>query len=401
MNSLKKIWCRTFQTAFRIVLPILPYRKPEILPDASAVPGVLKKRGVRRVMLVTDKTIRRLGLTAPLEQFLSEAGIDCAVYDQTVANPTTTNAEEARALYLAEKCQAMIAFGGGSPMDCAKAAGARIARPHTSLYQMKGILKVIKPIPFLIAIPTTAGTGSETTLAALVTDPATQHKYTINDFPLIPRCAVLDASVTASLPPLIAATTGMDALTHAVEAYIGRSTTGETRAYALEAVRLIFRYIDKAWQGGDEEARHEMLKAAYLAGNAFTRSYVGYVHAIAHSLGGRYNTPHGLANAVLLPVLLEAYKEKIYGKLHRLAVAAGVSTPSASDQEGAEAFILALKAMQNRLGIPNTLSEIKAKDVPEMSRRADKEANPLYPVPVLYDARELEKFYFAVMEKEA
>ena len=177
-----------------------------------------------------------------------------------------------------------------SSIDCAKAVGARVAKPHQSLEKMKGILKVHKKLPLLIAIPTTAGTGSETTLAAVITDAESRHKYPINDFPLIPRVAVLDPKVTASLPPFLTATTGMDALTHAVEAYIGNSTTAGTRADALFAVKMIFENIDRAYtDGSDLEARKNMLLAAFSAGCAFSKSYVGYVHAVAHSLGGEYN----------------------------------------------------------------------------------------------------------------
>ena len=236
-------------------------------------------------------------------------------------------------MYLDNDCQAIIGFGGGSSMDCAKATAARIAKPHQSLAQMKGILKVHKKLPLLIAIPTTAGTGSETTLAAVITDAKTRHKYAINDFPLIPRYAVLDPKVTLSLPPFITATTGMDALTHAVEAYIGNSTTPGTRKNALDAVRLIFENLDTAYTDGQNiEARRNMLRASYFAGCAFTKSYVGYVHAVAHSLGGKYNVPHGLANAVILPMVLETYGDSITHKLRNLAVAAGLCDKNEDDK---------------------------------------------------------------------
>lgn len=280
-------------------------------------------------------------------------------------------------------------------MDCAKAVGARVAKPHQPLSRMKGILKVHKKLPLLIAIPTTAGTGSETTLAAVITDAQTRHKYAINDFPLIPRYAVLDPKVTVSLPPHITATTGMDALTHAVEAYIGNSTTPGTRKDALMAVELIFENLDQAFEDGTNiEARRNMLKASYFAGCAFTKSYVGYVHAVAHSLGGEYNVPHGLANAVLLPFVLEAYGEKIHKKLHRLAVAAKLADKDTPADEAAELFIDAIKDMKERFGIGNRIPEIREEDIPKLAHYADKEANPLYPVPVLMDEKELEEFYF-------
>ena len=400
MNVVKKAYCRTYQTVFKLALPVLPYRKPEILDGPNGTAALFKRKGIRRVLMVTDKSIRGFGITKPLEDKLKEEGIRCYVYDKTVANPTTGNVEEARLMYLKGNCQAIIGFGGGSSIDCAKAVGARIAKPRQSLAKMKGILKVHKRLPLLIAIPTTAGTGSETTLASVITDSRTRHKYPINDFPLIPRYAVLDPEVTRSLPRSLTATTGMDALTHAVEAYIGRSTTKDTRADATEAVRLIFENIfDACEDGNNMRARKNMLRAAYLAGSAFTKSYVGYVHAVAHSLGGRYNVPHGLANAVLLPHVLESYGESAYKKLHELAVVIGISTLQESDKAGAEKFIEAVKDMKVRLDIPDTIKEIRKKDVPRLARYAEKEGNPLYPVPKLMDAKELEKFYYEVMER--
>lgn len=201
-------------------------------------------------MIVTDAGIRALGLTDSLEKALQDHEIAYTIYDKTVANPTTDNVEEARSLYLQKGCDVIIGFGGGSSMDCAKAVGARIAKPRQSLNQMKGILKVHRRLPLLIAVPTTAGTGSETTLASVITDSKTRRKYAINDFPLIPKYAVLDPELTLGLPPFITATTGMDALTHAVEAYIGRSTTRDTRRAALMAVKLIFANLDTAYTDG-------------------------------------------------------------------------------------------------------------------------------------------------------
>lgn len=399
MFVFKKIYCRCFQQVFHIAIPFLPYRKPKVLGGIDELPALLHKKNVSSVMLVTDKSIRSFGITSHLEKLLESEGIGCAVYDSTVANPTTDNVEEARQLYLDNGCQALIGFGGGSSIDCAKAVGARIAKPKQTLEQMGGILKVRKKLPTLIAIPTTAGTGSETTLAAVITDSETRHKYPINDFPLIPHYAVLDPEVTRTLPPSLTASTGMDALTHAVEAYIGGSTTAGTRKDSIKAVQLIFKYIRRAYtDGNDMKARRQMLYAAYLAGSAFTKSYVGYVHAVAHSLGGKYNIPHGLANAVLLPHVLEAYGEAAENKLNKLAMAVGLSAYETEAAEGAAAFIEAIKQMKLDLNIPDVLPEIREADIPELSRYADKEGNPLYPVPKLMNAKELEQFYYCVMK---
>ena len=398
MNTLRKIYCRAFQKAFHIAIPFLPYRKPKIAGSVKELPEIIMRHKCTHVLIITDGGIMKLGLTRRLEKALKEAGIPYTIYDKTIANPTTVNVREALELYHKEGCDAIIGFGGGSSMDCAKAVGACAVKPNQSLAQMKGILKVHKKLPLLMAVPTTAGTGSETTLAAVITDADTRYKYAINDFPLIPRYAVLDPKVTLSLPPFITATTGIDALTHAVEAYIGNSTTIDTRRDALKAVKLIFENIDIAYEHGDNiQARRNMLHASFYAGCAFTKSYVGYVHAVAHSLGGQYNVPHGLANAILLPLVLREYGSCIDKKLHRLAIAAGLADKNTPDHEAAELFIRAIEEMKERFEIVNIVKEIQETDIPKLAHYADKEANPLYPVPKLMDASELEKFYYMLM----
>lgn len=398
MNIWKKIYCRCFQVSFRAALPLMPYREPHLIHGFTGVPKVLQKHHISRLLLVTDPGVYSLGLTRPLEQILEKSGITCTVYKDTVANPTSVNVEDAKNLYLKKHCQALLAFGGGSSMDCAKGVGARLARPKKSLAKMEGILHVMHRLPLLIAVPTTAGTGSETTLAAVITDADTHHKYAINDFSLIPHYAVLEPEVTVGLPPQLTATTGMDALTHAIEAYIGRSTTKQTRRAAIEAIQLIFQYLPKAYKNGsDRTARKEMLRASYLAGTAFTKSYVGYVHAVAHSLGGQYGIPHGLANSVLLPIVLEAYGSAAHKKLAHLARITGIST-SLIDSEAADAFISHIRAMNQSMGIPTTLPGIQDDDIPKLSAYADKEANPLYPVPILWDDKQLALMYHLVQE---
>ena len=380
-----------------MAMPLLPYREPKLLKDNDELIALLQEKQVKSVLLVTDKGIRGLGLTETLENQIKSNDIKLAVYDDTVANPTTKNVAEALDMYKSNDCEAIIAFGGGSAMDCAKATGARVVRPKKPLSKMKGILKVNKKLPLLIAIPTTAGTGSETTLAAVITDSETRHKYAINDFPLIPEYALLDANLTVGLPKFVTATTGMDALTHAVEAYIGRSTTKQTRDYALRAVKLIFENLETAYTDGTNlEARQNMLQAAYLAGLAFTKSYVGYIHAIAHSLGGKYNVAHGLANAIIMPYVLKKYGKKIFKKLWELGVYANLFDESTPIEVGAKYFIEKIENMNANMGIGTRIDEIKTEDIPFLAMTAEKEANPLYPVPVLYTAQQLEEIYFEV-----
>ena len=327
MNIFKKIYCRIFQTCFKLILPLLPYKTPKHISGMSKVPACLKKHSCKSVLIITDAGIRKLGLLKELVSALMSADITYTVYDKTVPNPTTDNVKEALDLYYLHQCTGIICFGGGSSIDCAKAVGICAVHPTKTLSQMKGILKVRKKLPLLIAIPTTAGTGR----------------------------------------------------------------------YARKAVKLIFENLPIAYSDGSNiNARENMLKASFYAGCAFTKSYVGYVHAVAHTLGGEYNVPHGLANAVLLPYVLEAYGEVIYNKLHELAIAAGISTPETPAEDAATAFINAIWQMQKDFAIGNKIAGINIRDIPRLAKLADKEANPLYPVPVLMGAKELEKFYYDV-----
>ena len=390
MFFLKAAYCRVFQGAFRLALPLLPYREPEIIPSCAELASVIVREKRTHPLIVTDRGIVHNGLLAPVAAALDAQQIPYAVYDKTQPNPTVRNVEEALALYNGQDCDCLIAIGGGSAMDCAKAVGARVAHPKKPVSRMKGILRVWRKLPPLIAIPTTAGTGSEVTLAAVITDGDRHDKYALMSFPLIPHYAVLDPALTVTLPPHLTASTGMDALTHAVEAYIGRSTTRETRRLALEATALVFGNLETAYvDGSNIVARRNMLHAAYKAGSAFSQSYVGYAHAIAHALGGQYGTPHGLANAIILPYVLEAYGPKAHRKLRDLGVAAGICTAADDPAQAAAKFIQAIRAMNARMGVPAALTGIVPADVPALAAHAEKEANPLYPVPKLMTAPEL------------
>ena len=394
MKLYKKIFCRTFQKVMHLSIPLLPYREPKLLNGNEEIINVLKDSKISCVMLVTGKRIRGHGLITPLEELLAKNNIKCTVFDNTLQNPTSDNVEEARLTYIDNNCEALIAFGGGSVLDCAKAVGARIVCPNKPLKKMQGLLKICRKLPLLIAIPTTAGAGSETTVAAVITDSDTHHKYVISDFCLIPHYAVISPEVTVSLPQNITATTGMDALTHAVEAYIGRSRTKKTKKAAEEAVKLIFGNLETAYFEGDNlTARKNMLHASYLAGVAFTKSYVGYVHAVAHTLGGKYGVAHGLANAILLPIVLRAYGNSAVKRLAELAKAVNLVSNDIKDEEAANIFISKIEEMNKKMNIPAKFECIVIDDIPMMSKLADKEANPLYPVPTLWDAKELEEIY--------
>ncbi len=402
--SLKNTWYRTYQGAFKLVMGtnLFNWKEPELLEGPGAVkklPAFIKSKGINKVLVVTDKGLTGLHLLDGMYEELEKSKVEYVVFDGVQPNPSIENIEDAKRLYIANHCEGIIAFGGGSPMDCAKAAGARVTNPKISVRKMRGLLHVVHALPPLFAVPTTAGTGSEVTLAAVVTDEATHEKCPINDPKLRPKYAVLDPELTIGLPPHITSTTGMDALTHAVEAYIGRSNVANTEEFAEKAVKLIFDNVEKVYANGkDIDARNNMLKASYYAGMAFTRAYVGYVHAIGHNLGGYYHVPHGLAMAVILPHVLEYYGETAYARLAKLAVISGVKTDG-TDAEKAKAFIAEIKAMNARMNIPDGFDVIKEEDVSIIADRALKEGNPLYPVPKIMDKADCEALIRGLIKK--
>ena len=307
-----------------------------------------------------------------------------SIFSAVEPNPSVETVEKIAEQYRIDRCDCFLVIGGGSPMDAAKAAAALLVRPNRSLSSLAGLLKVRRRIPPFIAVPTTAGTGSETTIAAVITG-RDHRKYAVSDLCLIPRYAILDPTLSAGLPPHITAETGMDALTHAVEAYLSRFyNTRKTREQAKRAVVTIFSHLERAYRDGASlPDRAAMLQASLDAGAAFTRASVGNVHAIAHTLGGLYGTAHGLANAVLLPIVLEDYGAAAYPRLARLAHLVGIQEASA--EASARAFIAEIRAMNTRMGIPDHFDCIRSEDIPLMASWACREANPVYPVPVIYD----------------
>lgn len=393
--TLKKCYYRINQKVLKLGLCFMNWKEPELLEGEGAVlklPKFIKDKGINKVLVVTDKGLMNLHILDPLFEELKAQRMEYVVYDGVQPNPTIPNIEECKDVYIKNKCQGIIAFGGGSPMDCAKVAGARVVKPKQSVRKMRGYLKVGKKLPPFFAVPTTAGTGSETTLAAVVSDPETHEKNAIADMPLRPKYAVLDPALTIGLPPHITSTTGMDAYTHAIESYIGKSNVKSTIRYAEEAAKIIHENLEKVYfDGKDMEARKNMLKGSYLAGAAFTRAFVGYVHAIAHNLGGLYNTPHGLANAVILPYVLEWYGKAAYPKLAKLADIVGITKEGMTVEEKGKAFIEDIRRMNKVMNIPEKFDFIKEEDVPTLVSRALKEGNPGYPVPKIIDAKEMEK----------
>lgn len=409
MNVLKKCGYRIFQKSMWCAMWFLPWNQNKgTLSGAGCVkelPKFLKDKGFKSILIVTDGGLYKLGMADPILAACEAEGMKGCVYHDVVPNPTIGNIEDGLAMYKENECDAIVALGGGSAMDCAKGIGARVACPKKSVPQMKGVLKIMltgHKLPPLVAIPTTSGTGSEATLAAVISNPETHEKYPINDPFLIPRYVVMDPELTKSLPKHITSTTGMDALTHAVEAYIGGENTRQTKADAVEAVKLINTYLKRAYDNGNDlEARNEMQRAAYLAGKAFTRAYVGYVHAVAHTLGGEYGVPHGLANAVILPHVLKAYGKSAHKKLAQLADI--IQLGGNNDEEKANNFIAWVENLNASMEIPTRIlardgsKVIEEERLPKMIEHALQEANPLYPCPQVWGKEEIEKIYRIIM----
>ena len=390
MNLLKKcnvLWCRAFQIVMKAGNYFVGYRMPEYIegPGKTAQLGsFLKEKGINDVLVVTGTGMVRRGQVQPMLDGFQENGIRFCLQTYSTTDPTSEDVEAGYEAYRKNRCKAIVALGGGSRIDCAKAIAARLVRPKKSVAQLQGLLRVRGRIPPFVAIPTTAGAGSETTVAAVITDSATHRKASINDPVLIPKYAVLDPALTVDLPPHTTAITGMDALAHAVEAYTNHTyNTKLENRLAKESVRLIYRNILTAFADGSNlEARQNMQRAAFYAGRAFTRGCVGYVHAIGHTLGSLYGVPHGLAMAVLLPRVMKQYGPAAHKRLAELADVCGIS--GSNQAEKANGFLRWIEDTNAAMGLPNQLNVIRDEDVNQMIAWAKKEANPLYPVPVIW-----------------
>lgn len=407
---MNKGFCRVYQACMKIGMYILPWTTPELLEGAEASRSLaedIKSRGIDRVLVVTGPNMMKRGLPLPMLDAMERAGIAYEVFDQLTADPTDEQVEKGVRRYYrlweqekgasgesGASCPqpGIVLFGGGSPMDCGKAIAARIARPNKTVAQLQGVLKVRagKKIPFMWAVPTTSGTGSEATMAAVITDHETHRKQSINDISLIPHVCVLDPALTVGLPPSITADTGMDALCHAVEAFTnGTYNTEKEDHMAKEAVRLIYHNLYRAYEdGSDLEARSNMQKAAFYAGRAFTRGCVGYVHALGHTVGGMYGVSHGRAMAVLLPHVMRRYGKAVESKLAELAQICGIAEGD-KPTKAAQAFLFWMEDINRKMGIPAGFDCIREEDIPQMAVWADKEANPLYPVPEVLSRRQL------------
>lgn len=391
-----------YMAGLKLAARYLPITKPTMFIGHGAVSQLCHSVGLmgcRRVLVVTDSGMVELGFAAQLQTKLESYGVDSTLFADVVPDPTYTEAQRGHMRYQQQQCDAVVALGGGSPMDCAKVIAA-LATNKRSVKQLSGLLKVRQPPAPLFVIPTTAGTGSEVTVAAVVSNPLSHQKTPLMDPKLMPLVAALDPDLMMGLPAHITAQTGIDALTHAIEAYLSRNATPETDRHALAAFRLITDNLESAVKVGSNRAvRLNMSLAAYYAGLAFTKASLGYVHAIAHTLGSQYQIPHGLANALALPHVMQFSKSHAAAKMKALAVAGGVASEQSTPESAAQALIDYIHQLCAAIGLPHYLEEIQEEDIAAMVAQALKEAYWNYPVPKLMSPKDCQSIFRLLMRQ--
>ena len=384
---------RIRQALFSPVQKIQLYIQPKMIKGEHALLDlidVLKKQHLTRYMIVTTPGFIKRGTLQSFFDALNQNDIQYSIFHDVKPDPEISDVEKLKEMYIKDGCQALIAIGGGSVIDCSKAALACIQMKNLDVKTVLHTGRVSKPLPLLIAVPTTAGTGSEVTAGAVITDPIKKRKYALSHLFLIPKYAVLDSSLLVSLPSNMTAYTGMDALTHAIEAYINCFNNRKTNEYALRAIKSIFQYLVPSFEDGlNKHYRLELLEASYNAGVAISNNYVGYVHAIAHGIGGMYHLQHGMINATILPIVLEEYGSAVVSKLAKIADVVGIT--GANDQDKSTQFIQKLKDLNQIFSIPTSIPEIQEEDIHYLAIGAEKEGNPSYPTPVTWDVEQFEK----------
>jgi alcohol dehydrogenase class IV len=393
MFTLQTLFYKAIMFVMGIMIKIIPQPKPTVYagPDASLqLCNAIIQFDHQRVLIVTDAMLHKMGLLDKVKEKLTAAGIDVTVYDGVEPNPTFAHVYAGLDSIKRNNCDAILAFGGGSSIDAAKLMSLAATSKKTP-EQLVGFFKAKQPGLPLYAVPTTAGTGSEVSLAAVVSDPQTHEKGIIADPKTVPVAAALDPNIMLGLPPAITAATGIDALTHAVEAYLSTLATDQSNAYALASVKLTFKNLKLAYDDGNNvDAREGMAVASFYAALAFNQAALGYVHGIAHQFGGLYNTPHGLANAIVLPHILEFLKDSSQDKLADLAIAIGLGTNSEPASQLAEKFINAVRDLNSYMQIPTTLDSLNTADIPVIAKAALKESHYNYPVPKYMDQGQCE-----------
>lgn len=384
---------RVRQAIFSPIQKTQLYMQPRMIKGEHALldlVDVLKEKHLTHYMIVTTPGFIKRGTLQSFFEALTQNDIQYSIFHDVKPDPEISDVEKLKEMFIKDGCQALIAIGGGSVIDCSKAALACVPMKNLDVKTVLHTGRVSKQLPLLIAVPTTAGTGSEVTAGAVITDPIKKRKYALSHLFLIPKYAVLDASLLTSLPAKMTAYSGMDALTHAIEAYINCFNNRKTNEYALCAIKSIFQYLVPSFEDGlNMQYRLELLEASYNAGVAISNNYVGYVHAIAHGIGGMYHLQHGMINAIILPIVLEEYGGAVIGKLAKIADVVGIT--GATDQDKSKQFIQKLKELNHIFSIPTSISEIQNEDIHYLATGAEKEGNPTYPTPVTWNVAQFEK----------
>lgn len=384
---------RVRQAIFSPIQKIQLYMQPKMIKGEHALldlVDVLKEKHLTHYMIVTTPGFIKRGTLQSFFETLTQNDIQYSIFHDVKPDPEISDVEKLKEMFIKDGCQALIAIGGGSVIDCSKAALACVQMKNLDVKTVLHTGRVSKQLPLLIAVPTTAGTGSEVTAGAVITDPIKKRKYALSHLFLIPKYALLDASLLTSLPAKMTAYSGMDALTHAIEAYINCFNNRKTNEYALCAIKSIFQYLVPSFEDGlNMQYRLELLEASYNAGVAISNNYVGYVHAIAHGIGGMYHLQHGMINAIILPIVLEEYGGAVVGKLAKIADVVGIT--GATDQDKSKQFIQKLQDLNQIFSIPTSIPEIQEEDIHYLATGAEKEGNPTYPTPVTWNVAQFEK----------
>ncbi|TGD73484.1 iron-containing alcohol dehydrogenase [Mangrovimicrobium sediminis] len=374
------------------LLRLLPRKAPLVLQGSGSAQALARQSamlGFQRLLLVSDRHLVATGLLEPIRAAFTEAGVEHVLFDGIDPDPDFDQVRAGEAILTEHQCDGVFAVGGGSVLDAAK----MIALLHNNpgeLAAFDGVQKARRPGLPLFAVPTTAGTGSEITLAAVITDKRSHRKVPVVDSRMIPDYVALDASLMRGMPPGVTAATGMDALSHAIEAYLSRAATPATERQSRAAVYLIFKHLARAWRNGEDlEAREAMASAAFFAGAAFSQASLGYTHGIGHQLGRVCHLPHGVANAMILPEVLAAYGDCVHPRLAELARTLDRGAANEDNATLAQRFIDAVVQLRDELQLPRQAESLSAADVDDIVREAQAETGNLYPVPRYLDADEL------------
>lgn len=394
MNKLKIFMGRVYQKVLYPFTALMKFGEPKILNDFDELSKLCLDKSI---VILSGHNMPK---TAYYQALVKHLDIYKPILIDRIESDPSINTIESIVSELKDKhIDLIIAVGGGSTMDASKVIAARLTNDKT-IPQMRGMLKVKKSIVPLVVIPSTAGTGSECTVAAVVSDTANNQKYAISDPKLIPSYALLDYHVLTSLPPFFISTCGMDALTHAVEAYIGKANTKKTKKDAMDAIKLIMANIVPAYKEPNKDNLANMQLASYKAGLAFTKAYVGYVHSIAHSIAAYYHFSHGYLNAIILPKVLREYGKSAYKKLAKISYELGLAASNESKEVAAIKLIEKIEAINKEIDIPEVLDcNFKEEDIPLMIKHCEKETYPFYPVPCFFSENTLKKLYNNIVKK--